>query len=489
MYLADLFDPTDLAPATPGSALNPAITGLTADSRAVKPGFLFAALSGSRADGASFIGEAVARGAVAVLCERTAVRPHGAIAVVPHANPRRALARAAARFYPRHPTHLAAVTGTNGKTSVACFTHQLWQAMGRRAGTIGTLGAQWRDRVEPLATTTPDPVQFHALLDRMVGDGVDYVAIEASSHALDQHRVDGATVKSAAFTNLSHDHLDYHPSLAAYFACKTRLFAEVLDSGGTAVLNADVPEAEPLGAVCAKRGVKTLTYGRAGRDIALVDASPSARGQRLALEVDGARHDVALPLVGDFQAANALCALGLAMASGGQAAALAEALAGLSVVPGRLEHAATHANGAPIYVDYAHTPDALAKVLIALRPHAKGRLSVVFGAGGDRDPTKRPRMGAVVARLADTAIVTDDNPRNEDPAAIRRAVLAGCPRAREIADRREAIVAAVAALQPGDVLLIAGKGHEGGQIVAGRVAPFDDREVAREAAARREAVA
>ena len=482
MHLADLLESDAVTTAAPGSAANPKIRGITADSRAVEAGFLFAALAGTRANGAEFIVQAIDRGAVAILAGRGTAVPIGkAVAFVRVANPRRALALAAARFFSRQPRHVAAVTGTNGKTSVASFARQIWQTLGRRSGSIGTLGAEWGDNVESIQTTTPDPVLLHRLLDRFANAGVDYAAIEASSHALDQCRVDGVRIESAAFTNLSHDHLDYHPSLEAYFACKRRLFSEVLPDGGAAVINADSPRAAALLDICRARSHRIYTFGRSGNEIALLDDAPRSGGQALSLRVEGYRYEVLLPLVGDFQTANALCALGLVLASGAQPAASVAALRVLEVVPGRLEWAAEHPSGAPIYVDYAHTPDALANVLGALRPHTRGRLSVVFGAGGDRDSTKRPAMGEVVARLADRAIVTDDNPRSEDPAAIRRAILAKCPKAREIGDRREAIQAAVAELNDGDVLLIAGKGHESGQIVAGRVFPFDDRAAVRAA--------
>jgi len=465
------------------------IRGLTADSRAVERGFLFAALPGSRHDGRAFIAEAVACGAVAVLAPQGTALPEGAgaAALVADDNPRRRLALMAARFYEVQPRSIAAVTGTNGKTSVASFTRQIWRRLGYRAASLGTLGLVPARPDAPKSLTTPDPVELHRCLAALAQDGIDHLAMEASSHGLDQHRLDGVRVTAAAFTNVTRDHLDYHGSMAAYLAAKRRLFAELLAADGTAVLNADDPAAAALAEACAARGPRVMTYGSRGRDLRLLRQEPTQDGQRLTLEIDGRRHEVSLLLAGTFQAANVLAALGLVLATGAQTPGTLDhaldVLGGLEGVPGRLESVGRTPRGAEVYVDYAHTPDALQTVLQALRPHTAGRLHVVVGCGGDRDPGKRPMMGEIAARLADAVIVTDDNPRSEDPAAIRRAILAAAPQAEEIGDRGEAIARAVATLSAGDVLVIAGKGHESGQIVGDRVLPFDDRDVARRAIA------
>jgi len=465
------------------------IRGLTADSRAVERGFLFAALPGSRHDGRAFIAEAVARGAVAVLAPQGTALPEGAgaAALVSDDSPRRRLALMAARFYEVQPRSIAAVTGTNGKTSVASFTRQIWQRLGYRAASLGTLGLVPARPDAPKSLTTPDPVELHRCLAALARDGIDHLAMEASSHGLDQHRLDGVRVTAAAFTNVTRDHLDYHGSMAAYLAAKRRLFAELLAADGTAVLNADDPAAAALAEACAARGLRVMTYGSRGRELRLLRQEPTQDGQRLTLEIDGRRHEVSLLLAGTFQAANVLAALGLVLATGAQTPGTLDhaldVLGGLEGVPGRLESVGRTPRGAEVYVDYAHTPDALQTVLQALRPHTAGRLHVVVGCGGDRDPGKRPMMGEIAARLADAVIVTDDNPRSEDPAAIRRAILAAAPQAEEIGDRGEAIARAVATLSAGDVLVIAGKGHESGQIVGDGVLPFDDRDVARRAIA------
>ncbi|WP_184047072.1 UDP-N-acetylmuramoyl-L-alanyl-D-glutamate--2,6-diaminopimelate ligase [Roseospira visakhapatnamensis] len=459
------------------------IAGLTADSRRVAPGFLFAALPGTTRDGRAFIPEAVARGAVAVLAP-LGTRVHDArrpVQLITEANPRRAFALMAARFFGAQPDTVAAVTGTNGKTSTAVFTRQIWAALGLKAGSLGTLGAVAPGYERASTTTTPDPVALHRILAEMVAAGCDHLAMEASSHGLHQYRLDGVRVRAAAFTNLTHDHLDYHGSMAAYLAAKARLFTEVMAPGGVAVLNADMPQAEDLADVCRGRGHQVLTYGYRGADLRLEKVRPTACGQTLTLRVLGTRHRVCLPVAGTFQAHNALAALGLVLACGAPASPAAAALETLTEVPGRMQKVATLDHGAVVYVDYSHTPDSLETALTALRPHAAGRLVCVFGCGGDRDRTKRPIMGEIAARLADVPIVTDDNPRGEDPAAIRAAVMAACPGGREIGDRAEAIRAGVAALGPGDVLLIAGKGHEQGQVVGDRVLPFDDATQARAA--------
>jgi UDP-N-acetylmuramoyl-L-alanyl-D-glutamate--2,6-diaminopimelate ligase len=473
-------DIKNAAAATPLSAVS-------ADSRRIAPGALFVAIPGARVDGRRFIAEALAKGAAAVLvpedtpCETAAP-------VVAVKNIRRAYALAAAAIFGAQPTTIAAVTGTNGKTSVAVFTQQIWTALGRRAGSLGTLGLDSPHVSIPGALTTPDPELLHRALAQLAAQNVTHLAMEASSHGLDQHRLDGVRLKAAGFTNFSRDHLDYHGTEAAYFAAKARLFDDLLPPNGTAVLNADGAAYEKLAAIAAARGVKTITYGWAGKDIALHDLAPLADGQRLRLTVFGKTRDLTLPLIGAFQAANALCALGLAIACGEAPEKALDMLAQLRGVRGRMELAAYHPSGAPIFVDYAHTPDGLLAVLTALRPHVRRRLLVVFGCGGDRDQGKRPLMGGIVCRLADQAIVTDDNPRSESPAAIRAAILAGCPAAakqagivEEIDDRARAIRRAVARLEAGDVLVIAGKGHEQGQIIGATVIPFDDAEEARKA--------
>jgi UDP-N-acetylmuramoyl-L-alanyl-D-glutamate--2,6-diaminopimelate ligase len=465
---------------TPG--LDPEIAGITADSRAAQPGYLFAALPGTKADGTRFIGSAIEHGVVAVLSVKTPSLPPG-IAGVQSDNPRRALAMMAARFYGRQPRYIAAVTGTNGKTSIAHFTRLLWTLRGHKAASLGTLGLVAPDRTRYGTLTTADPVALHRDLGELVKEGVEHVAMEASSHGLDQFRLDGVRVRAAAFTNLTRDHLDYHATMEAYGQAKQRLFADVMEPGGTAVLNADVPEFAGLVEICRQRRHRILSYGRHGADIQIVDQTPLPDGQRLSLSVLGRSYDIVMPLVAEFQAMNAAAATGLVLAGDDNVDAVIDALTRLTPVPGRIELAATRRNGAGVYVDYAHTPDALETVLKALRPHARGKLVAVFGCGGDRDPGKRPMMGAIGSRLADIAIVTDDNPRTEDAALIRRQVMEAAPGAREIGSRRDAIFTAVAGLEAGDVLVVAGKGHEQGQIIGQTVHPFDDAVVAREAVA------
>jgi UDP-N-acetylmuramoyl-L-alanyl-D-glutamate--2,6-diaminopimelate ligase len=450
------------------------ITALTADSRAVRPGSLFAAIPGLRSDGRAFIDDAVARGAAAILTDPSLADLALPIPLILDDEPRHRLALLAARLFERQPACIAAVTGTNGKTSVAGFTRQIWAGLGHAAAALGTLGLDWPGGHRPGSLTTPDPVQLHKLLDEVGAAGVDHLILEASSHGLDQHRLDGVRLKTAAFTNLSRDHFDYHGSSAAYLAAKRRLFSELLPPEGIAVLNADQPEYASLAAICRDRAIDVLDYGRRAARLRLSAQLPDRDGQELHFDLDGREHRVRLELVGQFQAANVLAALGLVVASGDDAEAAVRTLACLRGVRGRLERIAGHPEGAQVFVDYAHTPDALRQALDALRPHAGGRLVALFGCGGDRDPGKRAEMGRIAAARADRVIVTDDNPRSEDPAAIRAAVLAGCPDALEIGDRRQAIRRAVADLEVGDVLLVAGKGHESGQIVGDRVLPFDD---------------
>jgi UDP-N-acetylmuramoyl-L-alanyl-D-glutamate--2,6-diaminopimelate ligase len=451
------------------------IVGIAADSRKVKAGFLFFAIAGAKADGAHFARAAAAAGAVAVAAEQ---RPDGLpadVVFVPVANARRALALAAAKFFPRQPGTIAAVTGTSGKTSVAAFTRQIWSALGFPAASIGTIGV-----VSPTAETygsltTPDPVELHRTLDRLAGEGVTHLALEASSHGLDQRRLDGVRIAAGTFTNLSRDHLDYHPTIEAYLAAKLRLFEELIAPSGTAVIDVDDCYAGQVVAAAKKRGLKIMTVGVNGDDIKLIGGAIDGFAQVVSIGYGGREFKVKLPLVGAFQVQNAAVAAGLAIATGAETARVFAALEHLTGAKGRLELAGAK-NGAPIFIDYAHKPDALKKALEALRPYASGKLVVVFGAGGDRDSGKRPIMGRIAVENADRVIVTDDNPRSEQPSAIRAAILAATPGATEIGDRNAAIRAGIAALKTGDVLLIAGKGHETGQIVGDRVLPFSDHD-------------
>lgn len=467
-----------LTHALPG---DPEIAGLTADSRAVKPGDLFAALPGGKADGSSFIADAIARGAVAVLAPAGTVLEDERAVLVTDDNPRRRFALMAAKFFRTQPQTMVAVTGTNGKTSVANFTRQIWSALELPAASFGTVGLVSPRRAETGTLTTPDPVALHRLLAELADEGVTHAAFEASSHGLDQYRLDGVSLSAAAFTNLTRDHLDYHGDMEAYWAAKRRLFAELLPDWGTAVINADTEQAEDLKALAQDRGQRVISFGTVGEDVRILKAAPAAAGQEISLTVMGRRYDLLLPLAGDFQVFNAACALGLVIATGGDVHLATLALEKLQGVPGRLQLVAQTGKGAAVYVDYAHTPDGLETALRALKPHTKGRLIALFGCGGDRDPGKRPMMGAIAARLSDYAIVTDDNPRTEDAADIRAQVMVGCPNAEEIGDRRAAIRAAISMAEEGDVVVLAGKGHESGQIVGTTVLPFDDADEARKA--------
>ncbi len=453
----------------------PDVTGMTADSRAVRPGMLYAALPGARVDGRSFIADAVARGASAVLARSGTAWPPGVPPrpLILDAEPRRALARLAALRSGPQPERVVAITGTNGKTSTAEFLRQILADAGVEAASLGTLGLITRSRQGSPGLTTPDPVTLAETLAALARDGVRAVALEASSHGLDQFRLDGVRMAAAGFSNLTRDHLDYHGTMDAYRAAKLRLFDALLPRGAPAVASTALEPGtmDALRDIAARRGLALHRVGEAGDLLHLLRAVPQPGGQVLEIEADGTRHELFLPLPGRFQADNALLAAGLAMATG--TADALDRLSALRGVRGRMELAATLPNSAAVYVDYAHTPDALDRLLAALRPHTAGRLHVVFGAGGDRDPGKRPLMGAA-ARGADRAVVTDDNPRSEDPAAIRRAILAALPGAIEIGDRRAAIAAAMEGLAPGDVLAVAGKGHEQGQTVGAAVLPFDD---------------
>lgn len=450
------------------------ISGIAVDSRSVKPGNLFVAISGTKIDGLAFLPQALKAGAVAVMAERKPPLPDN-VTFVQVPNARAALAHAAALFYSRQPQTIAAVTGTSGKTSVAAFTRQIWAALGKPAASIGTVGLVTPKREVYGSLTTPDPIELHRTLAELAAEGVTHLALEASSHGLDQHRLDGIRVSVGGFTNLSRDHLDYHPTLEAYLAAKLILFERLIVPGGTAVVAADHEASEAVINVSRRRGLKVFTVGRKGRDLTVEDVSIDGFSQTVTIAYAGKAYRVRLPLVGGFQVENALVAAGLAITTGSDVPGVLNALEGLQGAKGRLELVGQK-NGAPIFVDYAHKPDALAKALEALRPYAKRQLVVVFGAGGDRDRGKRPLMGAIAAEKADRTIVTDDNPRTEDPAAIRRAILAAARGAIEIGDRRDAIGSAIAELKSGDVLLVAGKGHESGQIVGDRVLPFSDHE-------------
>ncbi len=463
---------------------DPALTGVTQDSRAVRPGFLFAALAGTLTHGAAYIPNALAAGAAAILTDAAGARlaaealSASRSALVIAEDPREALASAAALWFGSQPPTMVAVTGTNGKTSVATFARQIWTLLGHAAINIGTTGVEgaW---AAPSAHTTPDPVTLHKMLAEAAAAGVTHAAMEASSHGLDQRRLDGVRLKAAGFTNFTQDHLDYHKTFDAYFAAKSALFTRVLPPDGVAVINLNDPKGQDLAAMAAMRGLRLVTVGHSvACDLCIIAQRFDATGQDLRLSWKGTPYQVRLNLIGGFQAENVALAAGLVIAAGAHPAEVLTALPGLTGVRGRMQLAATRKNGAAVYVDYAHTPDAIATALKALRPHVMGRLIVVFGAGGDRDRGKRPLMGAAAAAHADLCYVTDDNPRSEDPAAIRAAVLAACPGASEVGDRAEAILRGVDALAPGDALLVAGKGHESGQTIAGHVYPFDDVEQA-----------
>jgi UDP-N-acetylmuramoyl-L-alanyl-D-glutamate--2,6-diaminopimelate ligase len=467
------------------SGADPEIAGLTADSRAVKPGFLFAAMPGAKADGAAFVTDAIAKGAVAVL-GGDALRERGAASVpqIIDSNPRRRLAQLAARFYARQPLTIVAVTGTNGKSSIAAFVREIWTALGHPAASFGTVGVVSPSGTKPLQHTTPDPVEIHRLLAELSAEGIDHVAFEASSHGLAQHRADGVILQAAAFTNLTRDHLDYHENFQAYEQAKLRLFSDVLPTGGVAVINSDSPSGERFAQTARARGQRLILVGEgAGATLRIAARTPHGDGQQLSVAWDGRTYEVALPLAGAFQASNAVIAAGLVLGLGADASRVFAALETLKGAPGRLEKIGVTASGVAVYVDYAHTPDALETVLTALRPHTVGRLWVVFGCGGDRDAGKRPLMGAAAVEHADRVIVTDDNPRTEDAAKIRAAVLKGALDAHEIGDRALAIETAIQSADEGDVVVIAGKGHETGQIIGREVRPFNDADEARAAIA------
>lgn len=461
-----------------------AITGLSVDSRETREGHVFAALPGARMHGAEFVDAACRMGARAILTDPEGARVAAdalaehdpALVVVEDA--RQALAYAAALYYGRQPEAMVAVTGTNGKTSVSTFTRQIWQLLGVRAINIGTTGVEG-DWQAPSPHTTPEPITLHRMLFEAANAGVSHGAMEASSHGLAQRRLDGVRLMAAAFTNFTQDHLDYHATFEAYFAAKAGLFTRVLPEDGVAVINVDDRKGIELEGLCAERGIDVMRVGRSeAADLRIVGQRFDATGQDLRVDFVGNIYQIRLELIGGFQAENVMVAAGLAMACGADPEELFSCLPELRGVRGRMEHAATRDNGAAVFVDYAHTPDAVATAIQALRPHVMGRIIALIGAGGDRDRTKRPLMGQAAREHADLVIVTDDNPRTEDPASIRAEVLAGAPEAMEVGDRAEAILRGVDALQPGDALLICGKGHESGQTVGDTVYPFDDVEQA-----------
>ncbi|MDX3908679.1 MAG: UDP-N-acetylmuramoyl-L-alanyl-D-glutamate--2,6-diaminopimelate ligase [Sphingobium sp.] len=456
------------------------VTGFAIDHRKVALGTVFGAFPGARFNGEDFIADAVAAGAIAVVA-----RPSAAVTGAVHladAEPRRLFASLAAKFFAPFPETTVAVTGTNGKTSTVELTRQLWRLMGEKSASIGTLGVTTAIDQVSTGLTTPDIVTFLSNMSGLRREGITHAAFEASSHGLDQFRTEGLPVKAGAFTNLSRDHLDYHGDMDSYFDAKMRLFDEVVAPGGSAVIWADDPKSGEVVARTEARGLRVFSVGTEGKDLKLVERTPTHLGQTMLIEAGGKTHKVNLPLIGAYQAANALVSAGLVIVTGGDATKVLEFLGRVQPVRGRLERAVISRAGAPVYVDYAHTPDGLRAAIEALRPHTRGKLIVAFGAGGDRDVGKRPQMGAVATELADVVIVTDDNPRSEEPLAIRAAIMAGAPGAIEIGGRRPAISAAIAQAGADDIVLLAGKGHEQGQIIGDRVLPFDDVTVARECA-------
>ena len=457
------------------------ITGFAIDHRKVVEGNIFGAFEGAHVNGEDYIDGAIENGAIGVIA-RPGARVEGAVHIAEE-DPRAAFAAAAGKFYAPYPDHLVAVTGTNGKTSTVEMTRQLWRMMGHRSASIGTLGVTTADDQVTTGLTSPDVVTFLNNLAGMRRMGISHVAFEASSHGLHQHRVSGVPVKAAAFTNFSRDHLDYHETMEEYFEAKMMLFEQLLADDGIAVIWTDDDKSDAVIARAKARGKKIMTVGSRGETIRLGERRATPLGQAVSLTHDGETQLLKLPLIGAYQAANVLVAAGLALATGAEWGKLFAAMGRLSPVRGRLERAVISSRGAPVYVDYAHTPDALEAAIAALRPHVEGRLITLFGAGGDRDTGKRAPMGEVAAAQSDIVIVTDDNPRSEEPASIRRAILAGAPDAIEVAGRREAIGHAISLAGAGDIVLLAGKGHEQGQIVGDQVLPFDDVQVARECAA------
>ncbi|MEQ1950378.1 UDP-N-acetylmuramoyl-L-alanyl-D-glutamate--2,6-diaminopimelate ligase [Mesorhizobium sp. CN2-181] len=478
MKLADL---AAIVPVAQGLPADLEVTGVTSDSRAVRPGMVFVAVPGTKADGSAYAADAEARGAVAVVVGKAATVAALLVPLVAVDDPRLALSAIAARFYGRQPDTMVAVTGTSGKTSVASFTRQIWEQAGFSAASIGTTGVIAPGRNEYGSLTTPDPVALHRLLAELAEAGVTHAAMEASSHGLDQRRLDGVRLAAGAFTNLGRDHMDYHPTVEDYLKAKLRLFDTLLPKGAPAVIFADDAYSAPTIDAAKAARLDVLTVGRHGNFLTLKRVEHERYRQRAEIEHRGEIFEIDLPLAGDFQIYNALVSAGLAIGTGTAAAKALAALEKLKGAPGRLDLVGTDANGAPVYVDYAHKPDALENVLASVRPFTTGRVIVVFGCGGDRDRGKRPIMGEIATRLADVTIVTDDNPRSEVPAAIRAAILAAAPGAIEIGDRREAIHSAVDMLRAGDTLIVAGKGHEEGQTIGSETLPFSDHEEVRKA--------
>ncbi len=460
---------------------NPVITGVSADSRSVRPGYLFVAIKGDKNDGNGFISDAAIRGASAILAREGTELPSDAshLPLVLARDPRHSLALCAAKYFKGQPENLAAVTGTNGKTSVAWFTESIWSNLGHRAASLGTLGVQVdKKKIQNNGNlTTADPVCLHESLNTLYKQGLTHAVIEASSHGLEQRRLDGLELKAGAFTNLSHEHLDYHISMANYALAKRRLFDSLVPRGGTAVINADTKIFSEWAKICQSRRLKIISYGRESNELKLIQTRPHLEGQALKLEVFGKPCEVSIPIFGSFQAENILCAIGLVIALGDDPERILAVLPNLSAPPGRMQLTSTTPAGAKIFIDYAHTPDALNNALRSLRPYAPGKLGLVFGCGGDRDPGKRPQMGQIAKKNCDFVIVTDDNPRNESAGGIRAQIILGCPGARNIGDRSTAIKEGIDLLSQGDVLLIAGKGHETNQLVGENSTPFDDREV------------
>ncbi|ESX89829.1 MULTISPECIES: UDP-N-acetylmuramoyl-L-alanyl-D-glutamate--2,6-diaminopimelate ligase [unclassified Mesorhizobium] len=478
MHLRDL---AGILPVEGTSSRDVEVTGISSDSRTVKTGVVFFALAGSKADGSAYAADAAKRGAAAVVVGNASAVSGLSVPVLSVDDPRLALALSAARFFGSQPETMVAVTGTAGKTSVAAFIRQIWEQAGFAAASIGTTGVVAPGRNDYGSLTTPDPVALHQLLKELAEAGVTHASMEASSHGLDQRRLDGVKLAAGGFTNLGRDHMDYHPTVEDYHRAKLRLFDTLLPKGAPAVIFADDPWSAPTIQAAQAAGLKVLTVGRHGDFLRLKRVEHERHRQRAEVEADGVLYEIDLPLAGDFQIANALVSAGLAISTGTPVAKALMALEKLQGAPGRLDLVGATANGAPVYVDYAHKPDALENVLAAVRPFTTGRVIVVFGCGGDRDRGKRPIMGEIATRLADVVIVTDDNPRSEVPETIRAAILAAAPRAIEIGDRRKAIHEAVAMLKAGDTLIVAGKGHEEGQTIGAETFPFSDHEEVRSA--------
>ena len=455
-----------------------AVTGLTSDSRQVKAGMIFAAIPGTQFDGRDYIPQAIKSGAAAILSQPAL--PPLSVPVIERENVRLAYSRLAKQLYPNQPKCLVAVTGTNGKSSTVEFLRQIWVQAGVSGASLGTLGVTSPQGYRPLTHTTPDAVALHQTLSELASEAVTHVGMEASSHGLKQYRLDGVDITASCFTNLTQDHFDYHPNAEDYFSAKARLFTELAGAKTPVVVNVNDEYGQRILALCKERGQPTLSVGWTGADIHINEIMPKASGQALDLNVLGQRVKLTLPLAGEFQVLNAVQALGLALVTGVKQEVAIQALSTLHGVAGRMERVGFSKTGAPIYVDFAHTEDGLDKLLRGVRPHTQGRIIIVFGCGGDRDPNKRPKMGAVAAKLADVVIVTDDNPRTESPELIRRAVLQGCPDAQVIGDRAQAISEGISQLRDGDCLVVAGKGHESGQIIGTKTIPFNDADVVRQ---------